>query len=168
MKVRLGPLMVLTIVLGLVAGVLCCYGEGNGDDATFTQIVIDGQPDDWVGRSVLLSDPTGDAQAGFVDMTTGYGFVNQHAVYLLVEVVDANAQVTKFMVWFKADSRALVFEWSVVDAFGVVSEEMPNGDLVSIGRAIHSAIAFGPVLEMRIDLRDLELPEDLFLESINA
>jgi len=168
MKPRYMLCVALTVALGLVASVLCCYGEGNADAATFTQIVIDGQPDDWVGRSVLLSVLAGDAQAGFVDMTTGYGFVNQHAVYLLVEVVDSNAQVMQFMIWFKADSRALVFEWSVHDAFGVISEEMPNGDLILIGRAIHSAIAFGPALEMRIDLRDLELPEDLFLESINA
>lgn len=168
MKSRFMLRVAAAVVLALVAGVLCCYGEGNASEATFTQIVIDGQPDDWVGRPVLLSIPAGDAQAGFVDMTTGYGFVNQHAVYLLVEVVDANAQVTQFMVWFKADSRALLFEWSVHDAFGVVSEEMPNGDLILIGRAIHSAIAFDPALEMRIDLRDLELPDDLFLESINA
>jgi len=168
MKPRYMLCVALAVALGLVAGVLCGYGEGNASEATFTRIVIDGQPDDWVGRPVLLSDPAGDAQVGFVDMTTGYGFVNQHAVYLLVEVVDANAQVTQFMVWLKTDSRALVFEWSVHDAFGVVSEEMPNGDLTLIGRALHSAIAFGPALEMRIDLRDLELPEALFLESINA
>lgn len=165
---RYKQILSVVLVLGLALIATTAHTEGNKTGVPETQITIDGRGDDWVGRSVLLSVPAGDAQSGFVDMTTGYGFVNQHAVYLLVEVVDAGAPVTQFMVWFKADSRALVFEWSVHDTFGVVSEEMPNGDLILIGQAIHSAIALGPALEIRIDLRDLELPDDLFLESINA
>lgn len=142
--------------------------RADAASAAFTHMIVDGRADDWIERPLLLSEPEGNARAGFVDMTTGYGFVNQHAVYLLVEVADASASVTQFMVWFKADSRALVFAWSVDDAFGVVSEEMPNGNLVSIGQAIHSDAAFGPALEMRIDLRDLEMPEEMLLESVNA
>ena len=77
---------------------------------TITQITIDGQTDDWAGRPILLDDPTGDAEGGFLDFTTGYGFANQDAVYLLVEVADPAAPVTEFNVWFKAGARALRFQ----------------------------------------------------------
>jgi len=49
MKPRYMLCVALTVALGLVASVLCCYGEGNADAATFTQIVIDGQPASWLG-----------------------------------------------------------------------------------------------------------------------
>ena len=79
-------------------------------EPVITQITIDGQADDWAGRPILLDDPTGDAEGGFLDFTTGYGFANQDAVYLLVEVADPAAPVTEFNVWFKAGARALRFQ----------------------------------------------------------
>lgn len=85
MKVRLGPLMVLTIVLGLVAGVLCCYGEGNAGEATFTQIVIDGQPDDWSGYPTLCFDEEGDAFDGGFDLKSVRAFTNDKCLYLMLE-----------------------------------------------------------------------------------
>jgi hypothetical protein len=43
-----------------------------------------------------------------------------------------------------------------------------NGNYTPIGPATRSRVAFGPALEMRIDLRDLESPENLLLESVTA
>jgi hypothetical protein len=133
-----------------------------------TQITIDGQTDDWAGRPVLPEDPTGDAEDGFLDFTTGYGFANQDAVYLLVEVVDPSASVTEFNVWFKSGARALRFQWRVDQGEASVTEEVPDGSYTPVSAASYSHVAFGPALEMHIDLRDLESPEELLLESVTA
>ena len=166
MKVRSGPLMVLTIVLGLVAGVLCCYGEGNAGEAAFTQIVIDGQPDDWVGRSVLCADPAGDAEEGFLDLTTGYAFVNQDALYLLIETVDPRAPFVQFDMFIEAGGKMLLLSWSPGQALGNLADITTGFEY--IGPAIHSSFAFGPALEVRIDLRDLGSPERVNLNRITV
>jgi sugar lactone lactonase YvrE len=137
-------------------------------EPAFTQITMDGQLDDWIGRASLLDDPARDAEDGLLDFTTGYAFTNQDALYLLVEVVDPTALVTEFNVWFKVGSKPLRFQWQVNWREALVSEEMPDGSYMPIGPAIHSQVAFGPALEMRVDLRDLASPEELLLESVTA
>ena len=56
-----------------------------------TQIEIDGNSDDWTDRQVLLEDPEGDNTEGFLDLRQGYAFINQDALYILVEVTDNTA-----------------------------------------------------------------------------
>ncbi|MCK4392246.1 hypothetical protein KAX17_05020 [Candidatus Bipolaricaulota bacterium] len=166
MKVRLGPLMVLTIVLGLVAAVLCCYGEGNGDDATFTQIVIDGQPDDWSGRCVVGVDSPQDAETGFLDLSKGYAFVNQNALYLLVETINARAPFVQFDMFIEAGGKMLLLSWSPGQAVDNLADITTGFEY--IGPAIHSSFAFGPALEVRVDLQDLGSPERVNLNRITV
>jgi hypothetical protein len=37
---------------------------------------------------LYLDEPAADAEEGFLDLTIGYAFVNQHALYLLVETAE--------------------------------------------------------------------------------
>jgi len=166
MKSRFVLCVALAVALALVAGVVCCYGEGNAGEAAFTQIVIDGQPDDWVGRSVLCVDPAGDAEAGFLDLTTGYAFVNQDALYLLIETVNARAPFVQFDMFIKADTKTLLLSWK---------PGRPTGNLADItsgfqylGPANRSTFAFGPALEARVDLRDLGSPDRVNLNRITV
>jgi predicted outer membrane repeat protein len=133
---------------------------------TETHIIIDGQADDWAGRPVLLDDPAGDAEEGFLDLTTGYAFVNQHALYLLVETVDANAPFVQFDMLFQADSKRLLISWAPGQPDGYIGDV--TVDYEPIGPTTHSAFAFGPALEGRVDLRDMGSPESLSLIEINV
>jgi len=153
----------LVLVLGLVVGFLSSYGNGSSD-APLTGIVIDGQGDDWVGRSALCVDPAGDAEAGFLDLTTGYAFVNENALYLLIETVDPRAPLVQFDIFIKADTKTLLLSWQ---------PGQPTGNLANIttgfeyiGPATNSSFAFGPALEVRIDLRDLGSPERVNVNRI--
>ena len=85
MKPRYMLYVALIVALGLVAGVLCCYGEGNADEATFTQIVIDGQPDDWSDYRILKYDQSGDTFKGGFDLKSVRAFSNDQYFYLMIE-----------------------------------------------------------------------------------
>jgi predicted outer membrane repeat protein len=133
---------------------------------TETHIIIDGQADDWAGRPVLLDDPAGDAEEGFLDLTTGYAFVNQHALYLLVETVDPNASFVHFDMHFQAGSRRLLISWAPGQPDGYIGDV--TVDYEPIGPTTNSAFALGPALEGRVDLRDMGSPESLSLIEINV
>ena len=133
---------------------------------TQTRVVIDGQADDWAGRPVLLDDPAGDAEEGFLDLTTGYAFVNQHALYLLVKTVDPNAPLVQFDVLFQADAKQLLISWTPGHSDGYIGDVTAGYE--PIGPITDSAFAFGPALEGRVDFRDLGSPESLSLVEINV
>jgi len=67
---RYKQVLSVALVLGLALIVPTAYTEGNKTGLPETQITIDGRGEDWVGRSVLCVDPAGDAEAGFLDLTT--------------------------------------------------------------------------------------------------
>ena len=155
----------LVLMLGLVVGFLSSYGNGNdSSDAPLTEIVIDGRGEDWVGRSVLRIDPAGDAEAGGLDLTAGYAFANQDALYLLIETVDPRATLVQFDMFIRVDTRTFLLSWR---------PGQPTGDLGDItdgfeyvGPATNSSFAFGPALEVRLDLLDLGSPERVDLHKV--
>lgn len=157
----IGVMVVLSIALFLGG-----YGEGSDRDATLTQITIDGRADDWVGRAVLHNDPIGDAEAGFLDLTTGHAFVNQNALYFLVKTVDASAPFVQFDIFIQAGEREFLLSWRPGQAQGALADI--TAEFEFIGLTTNSAFAFGPALEARVDLRDLSLPETLNLIEINV
>ena len=133
---------------------------------TVTRITIDGQGADWLGRPVLLDDPAGDTEEGFLDLTTGYAFVNQHALYLLVETVDFNAPFVQFDLEFQVGARRLLISVTRGATSGYL------GDITAgyqpIGELAKSTFAFGPALECRIDLRDMDSPKSLNLTHVSV
>jgi len=156
--------LAVALLLGLVT-VLSGYGDGsNSNDAPLTQIVIDGRGEDWVGRSVLRADPAGDAEAGFLDLTTGYAFVNQDALYLLIETVDERAPFVQFDMFITSDTRTLLLSWRPGQPTGNLGDVTAGFEY--IGPATNSSFAFGPALEVRVDLQDLGSPERLNLNKI--
>jgi hypothetical protein len=124
-----------------------------------TRITIDGKADDWQSRLVVADDPAGDAEAGFLDLTHGYAFVNQDALYFLIEVVDPAATMVQFDIQFQASDQGYQISWAPGQL---------NGSLGGVGTITRSQFAFGPALEGRVDLRDLGSPEDLRLVGANV
>jgi WD40 repeat protein len=132
---------------------------------TETHIIIDGQADDWAGRPVLLDDPAGDAEEGFLDLTTGYAFVNQHAFYFMVEAVDPDAPFVLFEINWEAGSRPLQITWSPGQTEFQIYD-WTSGSPIQSGWVSNSTIAFDEVLEARIDLDDLPSSENIRLTNI--
>ena len=134
---------------------------------TETHITIDGQADDWAGHPMLLDDPSGDAEKGFLDLTSAYAFVNQNALYFLVKTVDQQASFVQFGLEFQADDRRLQILWKPGDDPTGWLGDVTN-DYIFIGVAEKSAFAFGPALEGRVDLSDMGAPKTLNLTEINV
>jgi hypothetical protein len=139
------------------------YGEEPGGE---TLIVIDGSPGDWAGREVILDDPAGDAKQDALDLTTGYVFANQNALYALIEVVDPDATLVQFDILIRADDRLYGLSWRPGEFGGGISDAA--ADWAFLGNTLYSSFALGESLEIRIDLRDLGLPETVSLKEIRV
>jgi hypothetical protein len=132
-----------------------------------TNIVIDGNPEDWMGRDTLFEDPLGDSEPGAMDFTRGMAFVNQDALYFFIEVSDPNASFILFDMHFYADNNRLQLGWTPGQEYGKVVDwttETP----VDVGQVINSTFALGTGLEGRVDLRDLGSPSKAGIAFIMA
>lgn len=133
---------------------------------TDTRIIIDGLADDWNNREVLLDDPAGDTEEGYLDMTTGYAFVNQHSLYFLVEIVDPEAPFVHFDIEFQADDRRILISWKPGEPDGSIGDITTGFN--NIGPATSSTFALSSSLEGRVDLSDIGSPENLNLTQIRV
>lgn len=133
---------------------------------TDTRIIIDGLADDWNNREVLLDDPAGDTEEGYLDMTTGYAFVNQHVLYFLVEIVDPEAPFVHFDIEFQADDRRILISWKPGEPDGSIGDITTGFN--NIGPATSSTFALSSSLEGRVDLSDIGSPENLNLTQIRV
>ncbi|MBN1120546.1 MAG: hypothetical protein JXJ17_05670 [Anaerolineae bacterium] len=131
-----------------------------------TQITIDGKADDWAGREIVVDDPAGDGEAGFLDLTTTYAFQNQNALYFLIETPDPTLPLVQFDMEFASDGRRFLISWSPGNPRGFRSE-ITSG-FQEIGESQYSSYALGDAFEARIDLRDFELPERLELAEVRV
>ena len=59
--------------------------NATNSDTAFTQIVIDGQSDDWSGYRILKYDYNGDASGGGFDLKSVRAFTNDQYLYLMIE-----------------------------------------------------------------------------------
>ncbi len=110
-----------------------------------TTIVIDGDGDDWIDRPLLHEDEIGDAEGEFLDIGKVYAFVNQDALYVLMEVVDPAAPFVQIDFEVNTDKGVHYFGWR--------PESGPPNP--------YSSFALGSVFEGRIDLRDIGQPEKI-------
>ena len=152
------------------------YGEGTGtgsaphttsvsdSQSPKTRIFIDGSGDDWAGRSAFLEDPAGNGESGILDLSKGYAFVNDHAVYLLVEPDDPDAEFNRSVLEFDLGAQRLQIAWAPHWSSAVIADV--TGQWTRVGNAVSSSFALGQALEARIDLRDLGLPERVILNFI--
>jgi len=84
---------------------------------TETTIEIDGLANDWQDRTLYINDKSGDALEGFLDLTNGYAFVNQDALYFLIEIKDADQSFSQIDINIKADGDRYKIFWKP-GAFG--------------------------------------------------
>ncbi|MEW6093530.1 MAG: hypothetical protein AB1531_06145 [Chloroflexota bacterium] len=131
-----------------------------------TQIIIDGQSDDWSDRAILLADPAGDAEPGYLDLGDGYAIVNQHALYLLIEVDDPDAPFVQLDLRLRADNRDYIISWSPGQIGGFIADV--TDEYQAIGPTIKSSFFLDSSLEIRLDLRDLDSPDSINIIKVRV
>ena len=136
-------------------------------EPSITSITIDGEGDDWQGRDIITDDPIGDAEAGFLDFGKGYAFVNQDALYFLIETPDTEAEFELFDMNFQAADRVMQITWFPGQE-GMKIVDWSSGSPKDFGLVKNSSFALGSYLEGRIDLSDLGSPaaQDMGIASI--
>jgi hypothetical protein len=129
--------------------------------------MIDGMPEDWIGRSPFSEDPVGDMVQGYLDLTKVYAFINQDAMYILLETADPTASFVLFDMMFRADDHTYQITYqpgqnrlSLVD--------YTSGSSQFIKYLENSTADFKTDFEMRIDLDDLNRPKSLVIIGIGA
>lgn len=129
-------------------------------------IKVDGSMQDWAGRIALESDPAGDGEAGFLELTNGYAYVTDEALYFLIETPDASQPFVHFDLHFQVDEKLLQISWAPEYQIGNV------GDITAgykeLGDAVNSTFALGQALEGKVDFRDFGLPKKVSLRRVNV
>lgn len=127
---------------------------------------VDGSMQDWDGRVALANDPLGDGEADFIDLTNGYAYVTDEALYFLIEIPDAGKPFVHFDIHFQVDEKLIQISWAPQFQTGSLGD-ITNG-YQEIGEAIHSKFALGQALEGRVDFRDLGAPGQVSLRRVNV
>ncbi|MFZ5820595.1 MAG: VPS10 domain-containing protein [Chloroflexota bacterium] len=127
-------------------------------------IQVNGQADDWADRVVLHEDPSGDAPEGLLDLTTGYAFVDESALYFLIDVVDAKTVYEQIDIILNAGTKR--FNCTIVLGNNTAHCGDMMGFETEVPPAVFSSFSIGASFEGRLDLRDLGLPETVQLEEI--
>jgi hypothetical protein len=160
--------VVVMMALGVV--LLCTAtpsaAAAQDDTAVVTAIEIDGNPSDWVDRPLAGRDSTMDAEAGCVELGTGYAFVNRNALYLLIETHGEDRSCVQFDIEILADRRMILLSWSPGNDAAFAGDV--THDYVAIGETQFSQIALGTHLEARIDRRDLGSPQQADVRIVCA
>ncbi|MBE0635179.1 hypothetical protein IH601_04220, partial [Candidatus Bipolaricaulota bacterium] len=130
---------------------------GSGDSGTTTQMEIDGRAFDWEGRAIVGTDPAGDPEGDHPDLRNAYAFLNQHALYLFVELENLDEPFSHFDIEMQAGTRRVLISWTPGDAAGRRGDV--TGDYEDIGPTEYSGFELADGLEARIDLRDLGSPD---------
>ena len=132
---------------------------------TTSRIQIDGLMGDWADQKVLESDPVGDGEADYLDLTAGYAYLTEEALYFVIDTDNPEMPLANFDIQLQADDRLLQISWAPGNSTGLI------GDITSgwkeLGETQKSEFAFGPALEARIDLRDLGSPIEINLRDVN-
>lgn len=129
-------------------------------------IQIDGSTNDWANKSVLEDDPIGDNEAEFLDLTTGYAYLTEDALYFAINAENPDMPFSNFDIQIQVDEKELQIIWTPGDPAGLI------GDITSgwkeLGTTRKSEFAFDSAFEGRIDFADLGSPSEIKLHDINV
>ena len=139
---------------------------GPVDRTGVTRIAIDGRGDDWIGRSVVETDASADAEPGFPDLTVGRSFVNRDALYLLLQTDKAGADFDSLEIDFDTPDRRLRVGWGRESDRGWVADVSTGWEFIR--DTSFSSFAFDEAFEGRLDLRDLGSPESVEILKVEV
>jgi len=122
-------------------------------DANTTDIVIDGDISDWPDDVSIIPDSAYDEEPGLLGFIEGRAFLNQNALYFVVELEDASKPYAQFDLFVGVGSIDYLISWPPGSPEGYRAD-VTDG-FQEIGPTQYSLFAYDSSLEVRIDLRDL-------------
>jgi len=152
------PVLAVAVVLILLA-----QGPASHGAATVT---VDGYGFDWAGSTPTLEDPAGDAERGFLDLTSIYTRTDETGLYFFAEVADPTAALVQFDLEVSVGDRTFLFS-ARRDADGAYIGETSAG-YEDIGNSRHSRFAFAGGWEGFVALRDLPTTGEISLVQIRV
>lgn len=123
-----------------------------------TEIVIDGQVDDWEGRPLIADDGI-DVEGGYLDITQVYAFANMDALYLRLDVADPAAPLEQIDLGIQAGGQ------------GFILSHVPGsqeGYLANVGPTTETTFGYGSSLEIRVDRAEFGDPAEISLYRVNV
>jgi sugar lactone lactonase YvrE len=133
---------------------------------TVTQVTIDGDPADWAGYDVALTDPEGDHSGGGFDIAAVRAFANDQFLYVLIETHEPRGEYVQLDLNIDAGGRSFVVTFKPEEGGPAVMGEMTPGGFVQIGDVPGSASAAGETVEFKMPLSAFEDTTGLALVNV--
>ena len=145
---------VLSVFLIAVSGAVLPLSAQN---ANTTEIAIDGDISDWSDDVSIMPDSAYDEEPGYLGFVEGRAFLNQDALYFIVQLEDASKPFAQFDLFIGVGSIDYLISWPPGSPEGYRAD-VTDG-FQEIGPTQYSLLAYDSSLEVRIDLRDLDIDD---------
>lgn len=131
-----------------------------------TQISIDGDPTDWAGYDILITDPAGDQQGGEFDIAAVRAFANDQFLYVLVETHSQRGDYVQLDLEVKAGGRKFVITFNPERGESAFMGDVSGDQFVPIGEVAGSISAAGEAVEFKMPLSSFEDTTGLTLRNV--
>jgi sugar lactone lactonase YvrE len=135
-------------------------------EPAITRVTVDGDPADWAGYDVLLTDPAGDTQAEGFDIASVRAFANDSYLYVLVETHGPRGEYAQLDLDIAAGGRTFVVSLKPEEGGGANLGETTSGQFVFRGDVQGSVTAAGQAVEFKMPLAPLESSVGLTLNNV--
>jgi len=135
-------------------------------EAKVTQIFIDGDPSDWEGYEVLLTDPAGDTDRGGFDIAGGRAFANDTFLYVLIETHGPATDFVQVDLDVRSGLRSFVISFWPGTGQQPHMGEVTTGEWSDVGDVESSSSALGEAVEIKMPLFYFEDVSDLELLNV--
>lgn len=119
-----------------------------------TQITINGDPADWAGYEVLLTDPEGDHSGGGFDIAAVRAFTNNQYLYVLIETHEPATDYVQVDLDVSAGGRMFIVSFPP-GAPGFMGE-VTSGQFEGLGEVSGGQSAAGEAVEYKMPLSAFE------------
>jgi sugar lactone lactonase YvrE len=137
--------------------------ETEPPEIVYTQIKIDGDPDDWEHYDILITDPEGDHQGGGFDVSTVKAILNDTYLYVLIDTHSDRHDYAQVDLELMSGDRQFVVSFRPEEGGFANMGEVTTGEWVTIGEVNNSQSADGEAVEFKMPLSALDYTTKLTL-----
>jgi len=153
MKMRFATVGIC-LLLGILLPVCGLATTSTALEPTVTQITIDGDPADWAGYDVLLTDPEGDHSGGGFDIAALRAFTNDQYLYVLIETHEPATDYVQVDLDVSAGGGMFIVSFPP-GAPGFMGE-VTSGQFEGLGEVSGGQSAAGEAVEYKMPLSAFE------------
>lgn len=144
----------ICFLLGILLSACGLATTSTASEPTVTQITIDGDPADWAGYDVLLTDPEGDHSGGGFDIAALRAFTNDQYLYVLIETHKPATDYVQVDLDVSAGGRMFIVSFPP-GAPGFMGE-VTSGQFEGLGEVGGGQSAAGEAVEYKMPLSAFE------------